>query len=209
MHTMSLRLGAALSLGFLVLFGAMPAHAGSKEGASAFISNLGKTALGSITSTSLSADQKRATLRTLFEKSVDIDWISKFVLGQYWRTATPAQKAEYQKYYKDFLVKNYTTNFQSFENTTFLVTHADNGDEAGEYVLTMTLKRPGYEDIHMVYNVREKGDGYRVYDFTVEGVSLITSQRSEFSSVISRQGMDYLIAQIKQKAEAVDATAGK
>jgi phospholipid transport system substrate-binding protein len=192
------RLGAAGLC--LILCVAGPAFAGSKDGAKQFADTLGKQGLQTINNASLSDEQKRTTLRTLFDQNVDIDWIAKFVLGRYWRTATPAQQEAYLAAYKDFLVKNYTTDFQNFQHSTFQVTQVRDGNQAGEYVITMTIKRPQQEDVHMDFRIREKDGGYRVYDIIVEGVSLLTSQRSEFASVVQRQGMDYLIQQIKAKA---------
>jgi phospholipid transport system substrate-binding protein len=184
-----------------------PAFAGSKEEASQFATNLGKQGLAAIT-TNQSDEQKRAALRSLFEQNVDVDWIAKFVLGQYWRTATPEQQKAYQAAYKDFLMKNYTTDFQTFEHSSFQVTQARDGNQPGEYIVTMTIKRPQQEDVHMDFRVREKNGAYRVYDIIVEGVSLLTSQRSEFASVVQRNGMDYLIQQIKAKAAAESSGGG-
>ena len=45
---------------------------------------------------------------------------------------------------------------------------------------------------------------FAVFDIIVEGVSMITTQRSEFSSVITNKGMDYLITQLANKSDIID-----
>ena len=73
-------------------------------------------------------------------------------------------------------------------------------DDSGGNVVTMRIKRPQAEDVVVEYSIRQKeGDGLKVYDIIVEGVSMLTTQRSEFNSVVSQKGLDYLIAQLKRQ----------
>lgn len=55
-------------------------------------------------------------------------------------------------------------------------------------------------DCMLETRVREGGGAYRLIDVAVEGVSLVVSNRSEFDSVVNRQGLDALISQIRGKA---------
>ena len=176
------------------------AYADDKADVTRFANDLGNKAIDVLMDKELPKESKRQKLEELFEQNVDINWIGKFVLGRYWRTASEEQQKEYLANYKTFLIKNYTSNLADFNDADFEVTKVE-PEERGGQVVTMSLKRPNAEDTVVSYTVRKNDKGkYNVYDIVVEGVSMITTQRSEFSSVASQRGLDYLIAELGNKS---------
>jgi len=180
----------------------LPVSADDKADASAFIDNVGKQALGIISDKSKSKEQKNGELQQLFIANVDIDWIGKYVSGRYWRTASDAQKQQYMTNYKTFLVSHYTSNFAEYTNANFQVTRVMPADSGGDLV-TMHIKRPQAEDIVVDYTIKKDSSGaFKVYDIIVEGVSMITTQRSDFSSYIGQNGFDALITQLAARSKS-------
>lgn len=172
------------------------AYADDKADVTKFANDLGNQAIEVLMDKDLPKDARRKKLEDLFEQNVDINWIGKFVLGRYWRNATEEQQKQYLANYKTFLIKNYTSNLTDFDKADFEVTKVE-PEERGGQVVTMSLKRPNAEDAVVSYTVRKNDKGkYNVYDIVVEGVSMITTQRSEFSSVASQKGLDYLIDEL-------------
>ncbi len=171
----------------------------SKEDAQKFVDTLANEALTTIGKKDLDRDVKQKKLQALFDDHVDIDWIARFVLGRNWRTATPEQQERYLENYRAFLLNNYTSNFENFTNSNYNIVRSTEGSKDGEYIVSMLLKRSGQEDIAVDYRLRKDGKQFKVIDIIAEGISLITSQRSEFNSVISRNGLDFLIEQLKTK----------
>lgn len=185
------------------------ASADDKQDASAFANQLGHEALSIISNTSLSKEAKQGKLEALFSQNVDIDGIGKFVLGRYWRSASDAQKQSYLTNYRAFTIKHYTANIADFTDTNFEVTRVRPDDRGGN-VVTMHIKRPQAEDVVTEFDVRpQAGDGLKVYDITVEGVSMLTTQRSEFNSVVENKGLDYLIGQLKERSQNDQGVANK
>jgi len=177
--------------------------------AKAFAEGLGQKALTIITNSSDSKNTKQAKLESLFENNVDIAWIGRFVLGRFWKEANDDQKKQYLANYKTFLIRHYTSNLSEFTDADFQVTKVA-PEERGGNIVTMHIKRPNAEDTIVDYTVRKQdSDGYKVYDIVVEGVSMITTQRSEFSSVASQKGLDYLISQLAERSKQDDAQASK
>ena len=82
-----------------------------------------------------------------------------------------------------------------------MTSEKDDGD--GEYTVAMQMKSDenGSEPVDVNYRVRKQGDTYKIFDVIVEGVGLLTTQRSEFSSVIADKGIDYLIDQLATKSK--------
>lgn len=198
------------ALFFLCLAFAMStsAKADSAADASAFANTLGKESLAIISNTGLSKVDQQAKLEELFQQNVDIDGIGKFVLGRHWKEATEAQQQEYLANYRTFTLKHYTSNLSDFTDTNFEVAKVKPDDNGGQ-VVTMRIKRPQREDTIIDFDVRLKDGSFKVHDIIIEGVSMITTQRSEFNSVVSQKGLDYLIAQLKQRSVNEDASAQK
>lgn len=190
------------SAAFAVLWcivSAMPAHAASVNEARTFVDTVGREALDVISS-KVSKEQKEARLEKLFSGSVDIPWVGRFTLGHYWREATDAQRSHYLKAYEDFWVTHYARRFAEYSGGSFKITGASQ-DEDGEYTVTMTMtSAEDHQDVQVEYHVHVGSSGrLQIYDIVVEGVSMITTQRSEFASVVGSKGLDYLIDQLANR----------
>src|SRR5579871_218156 len=101
-----MRARAFFAFVILCFFSVAPlsANADDKSDASAFVDNIGKQALAIITDKGKSKEEQTTELQDLFIKNVDIDWIGRFVVGRYWRTASDTQKTQYMANYKAFIV---------------------------------------------------------------------------------------------------------
>ncbi len=196
-----LRFTAALcSLFVLASTPAMADAAAPKTPAAKYIESLGNQALSTISDKKLSTEKKQATLEKLFKENLDFDWVAKFVMGRFWREATPDQRTRYVAAYTDFLTKNYTSRFSEYSSGSFKITSAKDL-EKGDSVVSMAIagNEKDAQPVLIDYKIRKSGGGFKVFDIIVEGVSLITSQRSEFSAVINKNGIDGLISQLATK----------
>lgn len=180
-----------------------PASAGEKE-AKAYVLSVSDRVLDIISSSKFSQSEKQKKLISLFEQTVDTKWIGRFVLGRYYNTATPTQKKAYDDVYRDFLIRSYVPRFKEYKGQKFDLTETRK-DGKDEYLVKTTISSENESPIRVDYRVRETGGAFRVVDIISEGVSLINTQRSEFGSVVSREGMDYLIDQLKERLEQMKA----
>jgi phospholipid transport system substrate-binding protein len=193
------RFFAAL-VALVALVAVTPASAGSPESAKAFVDGFASKVLKIVSDSANSRSDKQAQIETLFSDKVDIDYIAKFVLGPSWRTATPAQQKEYVAAYKPFILKNYSGRLTKYSGQTYTLKGArSEGDTA--YV-TMLINDPDGQNITLDYRLRDAGGAFKITDITVEGVSLLNTQRSEFKSVVNSKGIDGLIEALKKQVAA-------
>ncbi len=185
-------------LAVAALFFAAPAQATTEEAAKNYVVGLVDSVLDELKSDK-SDEAKLQTLNNLFLKNVDTDWIGKFVLGKYWRQASDEQQKEYLKYYGGFLTNTYTKRFTEYTNEKVEVVGVKSIGE-GEYETAVKLISADTAPVEMHYKLRNMGGSFKVFDIIVEGVSLITTQRSEFGAVVERKGMDHLISLLKKRA---------
>lgn len=184
------------------LFIAVPqAKAAGADDATKYIEGVAKQALTIISNAKNNKEQKKAALDRLFKNSVDIPWVGRFVLGQFWRKATEDQKSRYLREYEKFLITHYTSRFADYTSGTFTMTGTQDDGE-NEYTVGMELKGDKKNDPPVIveYRVRRDGGNFKIFDVIVEGVSLITTQRSEFTAVVNQHDIDHLITQLKNKA---------
>jgi phospholipid transport system substrate-binding protein len=184
---------------FKALFVAISLHCGmafaSSGEAQKFVEKVSQDAIDII---ALNADaaQKEQKLSELFLSSVDTKWIARFVMGKYWNQASEEQKAKYLEVHRKFLVGSYVPKFKEYNNQQIKVTKSsDAGD--GEYLVESKIVSADGAAINVDYKVRKGKDGkYMVFDVIAEGISLITTERADFASILSRDGIDSLISML-------------
>lgn len=186
----------------LFLMAVPVAYAAGTEDARQFVDSVGQRVLGTLNGQEPEA-QKQQQLRQMFSEHVDMEWMGRFVLGHAWAKATEEQRQRYLQAYREYLLARYTTNFADYTGSKYKITGAkDEGD--GQFTVGMEVKSPHAEqqEVQAGYRVRSAENGpFKIIDIIIEGVSLITTQRSEFAAVVQKGGMDKLVEQLNAKAQ--------
>ncbi len=86
-----------------------------------FITHLSRDAISSLTQPDITAPQREERFRQLFTSNFDVPAIARFVLGLYWRRATPQQRDEFVKLFEDFIVKSYAKQFGAYSGDALKV----------------------------------------------------------------------------------------
>jgi phospholipid transport system substrate-binding protein len=189
-----------LYLALCLLILPVTAHA-TESDVRSFADSLAQEALTIVKNEELSKTGKQRRLEDLFTTRVDVEWVARFVLGKYWRTASEEQQKAYLDNYRRFVVSHYSDRLTDYNEQQYTIKSV-RAENDKEYVVSMEIINPGEANVLLDYRVRDTDTGYKIYDIIVEGVSMITTQRSEFDSVISRNGLDYLIDALAKKAKA-------
>lgn len=130
----------------------------------------------------------------------DFERMSQWVLGRYWRTATPEQQQRFVKEFRDLLVRTYATallNYTGDQKVAILPAPQKPGSDTA--VVRTEIQQPGgAPPIPINYAFYNKKPEWKVYDVVIEGVSLVTNYRSTYASKIKQQGIDALIDSIAQ-----------
>lgn len=180
------------------------AEATEKE-AMNFINDLAERAIDVVKKKDLNNDVKEKRLTEIFLVSVDTQFIGKFSMGRYWRAITPAQQAQYLKLYSQYLTGMYVPNFKKYTgNNVVKVLGAKKVRENEYFVQSEIDSGSGSNNIQINYMLRQDPKGiekFVIFDIIAEGVSLITSQRSEIGSIMDDGGFDHLISLLNRKIE--------
>jgi len=191
--------GLRLAPVLLLLAGRGAQAAVSADAAQQMIQEVGVQVLAILRDQGLNNQQKFERLVTLLEGPIDLGLIARLILGRHWRSASEAQRTEYLQLFRAFALDNLASRLHVYDGQDFEIVGAQAVDERDAVVATR-VTGGGRPPLKVDWRVRERDDGHLVaIDVIVEGISLIVTQRSEFSAVIERQGMDGLLAELRQR----------
>lgn len=178
----------------LVLFNGTSARAEQSPGQ--FVSSLGDRVVAVLQETQDDERRRRAELRDIFLEAFDVDFIGQFVLGRFWRRASDSQKEDFMAVLPEYVATIYAGLFAGYEGDGFKVTREiEDGDST---LVEGVIRSTNGPDVAAAFTITRPDSRYLIKNASVEGVSLLVAKRSEFASVITREGIDGLIKRIRQ-----------
>ena len=140
----------------------------------------------SIINSSAGAAQKQAAFQQLVYNNVDVDGVARFVLGRFWRVATPEQQQEYMKTFRMLLVYAVTAQTSTFEGATFVV--GSTTEQPVGTVVDTTVNVRGKAPANVQWVVAMINGQPKIIDILAEGTSLRLTERNDYAGVISQHG---------------------
>lgn len=128
--------------------------------------------------------------------------VSRLVLGKNWTRATDAQKEGFQKEFRTLLLRTYATALSKYKNQTIEFLPLRMQDDAKAVSVKTKIIQEGGQPIAVNYSLARETDSWKVYDIVIEGVSLVTNYRGQFSQEIRQNGLDSLIKKLTDKNAA-------
>lgn len=161
----------------------LPAAAG--ETPTEFIRILGREALAEMRSFA-PLDQKEAYFHQMLRQNFDLDGISRFVLGPYWRIASAEQRQEFRRLLEDHIMRTEGARLAQYSGGDFRVT-GSRADPDG-VVVTSQIISPQGAPIEMDWQLGISNGLYKIEDVAIDGVSMVLSYRSQIAWMIARDG---------------------
>ena len=137
----------------------------------------------------------------------NFDRVSRLVLGKNWTRATPDQKSAFQAEFKTLLLRTYATALSKYKNQTIEYKPLRMADGASNVSVKTAILQAGGQPIAVDYSLEKQADAWKVYDIVIEGVSLVTNYRGQFTQEIRQNGLDSLIKKLADKNAAAKSKA--
>lgn len=165
-----------------------------------------------------SVKQKPTRLFDLVEKvllpHVDMEVMSRFVLGKHWRKATPAQREQFSGEFKNLMVRFYVSALldqpdqldELLADTDHLIAYLPVKLDAETKKTTVRAEvylPNGGPKVPVSFSLFKKDGNWLMYDVNVDGISLVSNYRSSFSSEVSRDGLDKLIQHLAERNQSL------
>ncbi len=190
----------------LLLPGAQQASATTKAGAAQHIQLLGEQAFGALQRGDMSLEKREALLADILSRGFELPLIARFVLGRYWRRATPEQRDSYVELFGRFVIKSYSQHLGGFTGSSFDIVGVEPIGKSDILVTTM-LRRKSGPPFKAGWRVRLIDDKHKIIDVIVEGISMAVTQRQEFASVLKRDGVERLLQILSAKVGRMPAAS--
>lgn len=191
----------------VVFFCSSPGWA-ADDGAKATVESLHATLLSAMKDAKQLGYQGRYTLiAPAVEKDFDLDFMARFVLGPDGKDLNPADQARWREAFERLTVATYAGRFTGWGGEQFLTLGEEPAAQDTMFVKTM-LERPDAEDVQLTYRLRQVDGTWKIVDIYNKGtVSELALRRSDYSSVLKREGFEKLLQTVD--AKVADYASGK
>ncbi len=172
-----------------------------------FINELVDQALKALDNKQLSTEDRARQFRELLDQDFDMTRIAHFVLGRYWKEASEQDRQRFQMLFEEYVVRAYAQRFSDYSGEKVKITGSRPESETSTLVQSQIIRPDGAPPAKVDWRVRKADGGFKIVDVDVEGVSMVLTQREEFSSVIQRSGgLAGLNKTLEQKLASGDTT---
>ncbi len=150
----------------------------------------------------LQAGDRRKALALAEEKIlplVDFEESTRLAVGRAWRDATPEQRQKLVQEFRRMLVRVYSNAIGAYQGQTMQVQPIRMAPNATDVTVRNQYIRPGKPAVSVDYAMHKTPAGWKIYDITAEGISLVLTYRGGFEQIVQQSGVDGLIKQISEK----------
>lgn len=189
---------------FLALLVMAPAQAQQArvepEKAIQFVHQLGTKVVSVLGASGLSDEQLREQIEMVIRDNIDIETIGRSSLGSAWQRASDAQRKDFMEQFSIWATQTYAERLGANRGGSMTVVGAR--ATAGDAFVRTRVARADGRASTLDFRVREDAGRMRIVDAEVDGISMDTLQRDEFASVVRRQGLDFLIANLRTQVQS-------
>jgi len=185
-----------------VLCVAVPMAAGAATSPRETVTTMADQVIRTLKDDTLTTAAKRAAVEKIVYGAVDFDTLSRLVMARNWTRLNGTQQDQFRKDFKQHLSATYGRRVDSYANEVVEVT-GERDESRGDHTVKTAIRRGGGSaDILVDYRLRKRGDEWKIIDFVIEGVSLVSNFRSQFQELMSNGGPEELLAALEKKTAA-------
>ncbi len=123
----------------------------------------------------------------------NFEHMTKLAVARSWRTATPEQKAALIVEFRTMLVRTYSKAFTLYKDIKVDIKPLTVPANADEVTVKTVMLRKGAPPVPVDYEMEKMPTGWKAFDVTVEGISLVATHRGSFAEKVQQSGIDGLI----------------
>ena len=154
----------------------------------------------------LSADEKQAQIEGIALERFDFETMAKLVLKRDWRRLSEPQRAEFVPAFRTYLATSYGSRITRY-NQEAIEMAGERVEPRGDVTVLTKIQGGEADGVQIDYRLRHRGGQWRIIDVVIEGISLVSNLRAQFSPVIVEFGPGELVERLKKKnAESAAST---
>ncbi len=149
-----------------------------------------------------------AIVNELVVPHVDFQIMSRWALGKHWRTASPEQRDTFAERFKEVLIRTYLSSLGDYGGSTnyqapvIRYLPLENTDNKIRVIVRTEVDQPNAQPIDVRFRMLKRDSGWKIYDVIVEGISMVATNRSSYSAIIRKEGLDGLLVKLHARETA-------
>ena len=129
----------------------------------------------------------------------DFPAMTDLALGRYKKDVSEQQRPEIVDEFRQLLVRTYSSALLEYTDQVLVYLPMEGSEAEGEVTVRTEIEQAGGFPIPINYVLRNGDEGWKVYDISVDEVSLVTNYRSSFARAIKKNGVDGLIETLRAR----------
>ncbi len=143
---------------------------------------------------------RRDRLAPVIRQAFDLPLMTRLMVGPQWQSFSAAEQQQLIEAFSDFSIANYASQFDDYSGENFIVDPKSAPAPANDMIVRTKLTQPDDKPVQLDYLLRADQGKWRIIDVYLSGtVSQLAARRSEFSSVLRRDGVRGLVSLLKEK----------
>lgn len=153
----------------------------------------------------LDADEIARQLREIVEPHLDLVTMTRLAVGRHWRDADDDQKRALVSEFRELLIRTYSRALEEvdgYDGQQLEFLPLRDGEHADRVEVRSRFIQHDGPNIPVSYGLRYTAGAWKLYDIVIDGISLVTTYRSSFNTVVGRDGIEGLIEDLRKKNAA-------
>ena len=148
-------------------------------------------------------EERRKQIRAIADQIFDWQETGKRALARHWQGRSPSEREEFSALFSDLIERSYISKIETYGGEKIQYTgERMDGDYAT--VSTRIVTKNGTE-VPVDYRMVKRTDHWLVYDVSIEGVSLVSSYRTQFNKIIQTSSYNELVTKLRTKQDELIA----
>lgn len=186
---------------------------GRSSEATSFIKSLADQTVAVLSDRTMERKDRTVYFRDVLRRGFAVELMGRYAVGRNWRRMSPDQRQEYLDLFVEFALGSYAEKLSDYSGESVEILKTVTADERDTLVRTRIVSAKGGQAIACDWRVRTIEGKPQVVDVMVEGMSLLVTQRAEFTAVLRKRGIDGLFELLRERqplsaAQSYAALAG-
>jgi phospholipid transport system substrate-binding protein len=148
-------------------------------------------------------NELRESISRIVHQAVDFEVVAMRIIAKPWKNATDTQKQEFKTLFAEIMVDTYFDLLKNYSNES--VTFDNEQVKNDKYAIVDTTVVSGDKKIPVRYRLVKVNGQWKIYDFVVEGVSLVSSYKSNYRTILAKEGFDGLLKSMRESKQKRNA----
>ena len=146
---------------------------------------------------------RRERLAPVLSEVFDLGFMAQKSVGRHWRSASPEEQQRLVQTFRRYIIANYAGRFDGYSGQAF-ETLGEQAAARDTMLVRTRLTDPEGDDVKLDYRLRRVDGHWKIIDIYLNGtVSELALRRSEYSSLIKREGFQALLATLDERIESL------